>query len=1018
MATAKIIFQQNGDGYSIPASRDDLVLGLPVTMLNQNNTGATSWSWVMVDRPTGSSAAIVSPTASTTTFTPDIVGTYLIHLSVNAGAATDQRGAAVKTANFHYRIPAATETIEFDGYRGWATATNAALKSIDDGYIAPSALPIFQSIYNTSNPASFFINTTNGGFQIHDASTPTGLNIFEVDAYGAGSKYFTVAAASTNVNNNLLVTGSNFIGVNTNTPLYPVHVSTGSDGFSFVQTRSGVSGGTFAQTTGLAGLGFGSISNHPVFWFTNNGGPQMTLSTTGALGIGVTSPTSQLHVVGTGHFTGAVALDAGFTSGAASSMGGFKITSLATPTVSTDAANKSYVDAALVATSATLQTAYAATTPANILLNSSNGAITIQDSSTHLGSGLNGGHTPLFKVDAYNSASNYMTIYRAGEELNRETGSTSYQMTGAAIGVTYDAIWGSSTSDIYAVGYDASVSKQQIAHYNGSSWTTLTSYPGAVADTVNTVYGFSSSLVYIGTQANGGGPGGIWFTGNSGTSWTQQYSTKGINTIWGPDSTHIYAGVQDNSGLVLFSNGGGSWSPVTGNIGTRFINQIWGVSSTEFWVATSDSIWHTTTSGSSFTSQFDTNSNSTGFFSIGVSVNWKSIWGTSASNIYAVGTSGGAGYIAHYNGTFWTLQVQSYPDPLSVGFTSIYGTTGSDVYVTGGQVLLYSNGNGAWIPQQLTTNILSGGVSLNAVWAPSYNQWYVAPSNTNPVGILALASQGGNFTAPGIGTFGVLVTNKISTPDVGTNSGNAMVFTAFMDANQQSQDSGFIFNTTQPIYTTPASNSLAIFQSGGVDVFRIKGDGYLYLPSTAGFKDLSGGDIFNWTPSNVTIAEPLQVNTMTSTGLATFQNHILVDGYTIDISAGATTGQGLIYNGTSFVPASTGITVAQQSNVFDLQITTTSPTLTTTFTPLSDGNFVVYIYYRVTVAPTDVTIEIDWTDNTGAQTLNILPTTTKPIGSYSVAAVYIQVASSNPISVTFTAGTANQLYVSSTIISV
>lgn len=135
MPTAKIIFQQNGDGYSIPTSRDDLALNLPITILNQDDTGIVSWSWIMVDKPTASTATIASPTASTTTFTPDIVGTYLVHLSINAGNAVDQKGAGIKTINFKYRIPAASETIEFDGYRGWATATNKALKAIDDGYI-------------------------------------------------------------------------------------------------------------------------------------------------------------------------------------------------------------------------------------------------------------------------------------------------------------------------------------------------------------------------------------------------------------------------------------------------------------------------------------------------------------------------------------------------------------------------------------------------------------------------------------------------------------------------------------------------------------------------------------------------------------------------------------------------------------------------------------------------------------------------------------------------------------------
>lgn len=995
MATAHIILQQSGDGYTTPGSRDDLILGSAVTMLNQNNSGAVSWAWIMVDRPTGSNATIASPTASTTTFTPDVVGTYLIHLSVNAGAAVDQKGAAVKTSNLHFRIPAATETIEFDGYRGWATATNQALKLLDDGYVLPSSAQNFQNVYNISSPSSFVINGTNGGLQVRDASTPTGINIFEVDAYSVGTKYFTVASASTTVNNTLLVPGSNFIGVNTSSPLYPVHVTTSGDNYSFVQTRGGVTGGLYARSTSPIGLGLGTSSNNSLFFFTNNtpGTPGMILTTTGAVGIGTVSPGAQLHVVGTGHITGALAIDGGFTAGAISSMGGFKITSLDTPTTGTDAANKSYVDGKVASSTSTLQTAYAASTPATVQLNGTNGGIIVQDAQTHLGAE----HTALLKVDAYASASNYMTVYRAGQELNRESGSTAFQSTGAAVGVLYDALWGSSANDIYAVGFDSSGSKQQLAHYNSTSWTTLTTYPGAVGDTVNTVFGFSSTAVYIGAQTSLAAAGGIWFTANSGSSWTQQYSTKGITTIWGSDATHIYAGVNDNSGIVLSSNGGGTWSAVSGSVGTRFISSIWGVSATEFWVATSDSIWHTANSGTTLSKQFDTNANSTGFISIGTSVNWKSIWGTSASNVYAVGVANNKGFIAHYNGTFWTLQLQNYVDPVNIGFTSVYGTSANDIYVCGGQVLLYSNGNAAWIPQKLSASTLSGGVTLNAAWASSYNQWLIAPSATNPVSILALSPQGGHMTAPGIGAFNALITNNISTPDNGLNTANTLTFTSFVDANQNSPDVGFIFNTTSPIYTGNAANYLAIFQSAGADMFKIKGDGYLQLPTNGGIKDLSATEIISWSASAVRV------------------HNLNIDGYAVDVSGGITSNEALVYNGTSLVPQVVAIVSA---NSFDALLATTGATAVATYTPSANNNFVCYMYYRVSNASTDVTISITWTDVGGSQSLTVLSTTTKTVGSYSVAPVYLQAVSGNAITISFTAGTANNVHVSATILAV
>jgi hypothetical protein len=154
MPIAAIIFQQNGDGYSTPVSRDDLALTLPITVLNQNDAGVTTWLWHITDKPTGSTAVFASSSASystqsTDTFIPDLAGTYLIRLEINAGAAQDQKGAAVKTANLHYRVPAAKETTEFDGYRGWAIAANNAFNLLDAYAITtPPPPPSLQTAYN------------------------------------------------------------------------------------------------------------------------------------------------------------------------------------------------------------------------------------------------------------------------------------------------------------------------------------------------------------------------------------------------------------------------------------------------------------------------------------------------------------------------------------------------------------------------------------------------------------------------------------------------------------------------------------------------------------------------------------------------------------------------------------------------------------------------------------------------------------------------------------------------------
>lgn len=190
-----IVIQQNDNGSRNPGSRDDLVLGTPVVLSNQNNAGITSWVWQLIDKPAGSTAVLSTPTASTSGFTPDVDGTYLVKLSVNNGllsAASATAGAAIKTTNLHYRIPAAQEEEEFDLTRGWAGAVNDALQKLDDGYAAVtgslSGYALDSAVVHKTGNESIdgyktftSIVLSDNGF---DTATATSLNIGEVNATG------------------------------------------------------------------------------------------------------------------------------------------------------------------------------------------------------------------------------------------------------------------------------------------------------------------------------------------------------------------------------------------------------------------------------------------------------------------------------------------------------------------------------------------------------------------------------------------------------------------------------------------------------------------------------------------------------------------------------------------------------------------------------------------------------------------------------------------------------------------
>ena len=191
MPIAQIIIQQN-DTNTAPGSRDGLALNSPITLTNQDNTGVKSWLWTLTDKPANSSASITNHNGSVASFTPDVVGTYLISLSVNSGASTNEVGAAVNTKHLNYRIPALKESDQF-GRQAWAIAINKALERIDEGHGENGDWDI-QKVMGHSESASFILRNDAGGFYIHDARKAVDGNIFEVDDTSGASKYFQVSS--------------------------------------------------------------------------------------------------------------------------------------------------------------------------------------------------------------------------------------------------------------------------------------------------------------------------------------------------------------------------------------------------------------------------------------------------------------------------------------------------------------------------------------------------------------------------------------------------------------------------------------------------------------------------------------------------------------------------------------------------------------------------------------------------------------------------------------------------------
>ncbi|MDQ7094229.1 hypothetical protein REC12_11575 [Desulfosporosinus sp. PR] len=105
-----------------------------------------------------------------------------------------------------------------------------------------------------------------------------------------------------------------------------------------------------------------------------------------------------------------------------------------------------------------------------------------------------------------------------------------------------------------------------------------------------------------------------------------------------------------------------------------------------------------------------------------------------------------------------------------------------------------------------------------------------------------------------------------------------------------------------------------------------------------------------------------------------------------------------------------------KASVSEVSITGTSQQTIATYTPPARGNYQIDCYFRVVTAPTMVTITVTYTDATGAQT-NTMISQMVPVGSYNLVPLIIN-ANAAAISVNVTAGIANQVYISSSILGV
>jgi len=91
------------------------------------------------------------------------------------------------------------------------------------------------------------------------------------------------------------------IGIGTAEPSFRLTVQTSGSDWGIVHRNADVIVGTWVGVnSGMNGGWYGTYTNHALNFFTNNGGPQITLLQTGNVGIGTINPVAKLHIAADG----------------------------------------------------------------------------------------------------------------------------------------------------------------------------------------------------------------------------------------------------------------------------------------------------------------------------------------------------------------------------------------------------------------------------------------------------------------------------------------------------------------------------------------------------------------------------------------------------------------------------------------------------------------------------------------------------------------------------------------------
>jgi hypothetical protein len=243
-------------------------------------------------------------------------------------------------------------------------------------------------------------------------------------------------------------------------------------------------------------------------------------------------------------------------------------------------------------------------------------------------------------------------IWAVGYDIIHYDGS-SWTITTNPSDKTLYAVWGAGPDDIYAVGMDYFSHDGVIIHYNGTSWGVVLDDVGAVG--FLGVWGSAWNDVY----AVGMGGSAYYY---DGMSWSPFFIGGVISyAVWGTASDDVY--IIGDTGRIQHNNGS-MWEGMASGISSALLG-IWGNGIGDVFITSNSPVileYH----GSTWETMQNDGSGS----------GMEDIWGTSSTDLYCVGP---AGRIMRYRGTNWSDMIS----PTTQKLMGIWGTSPTNIYAVG-----------------------------------------------------------------------------------------------------------------------------------------------------------------------------------------------------------------------------------------------------------------------------------------------------------------------------------------------